>query len=293
MFTFDRLRKLTRPQFNRCATNRTRLLVALSILLAFTLMITIGASTAPNTNAPQAAPQGGIGAGQIVPVVADPAPPPDNGVNSVAVPRQAAPKPATKAPANLEPKVTTTTKSVPVPAKPAPRKLTARDREAISFVKYDWDIIVLAMKETTGTKLSDAQLKQPPIVIVDKASCKQPKTNLLGPKSRTSITYCNGRIELVPKVFLKITDNGKLTATASAFLYHALANTPDRLAKGRSKMTILGCLQGGLVVALKQRKTINSKEGQEVWVVISPNSSGEDLHNGFVGTFMDEGRWTK
>jgi|GEM_PF-5855365 len=274
------------PQkFNLRGKNRTRVLTALACLMALSLVFTVSTSAAQTNNAPAVA-QHSARAKQALPAETNPAPPPEKKGAAPAVPRSTTP--TTAAPATPVP---TTTKRTPAKsttsAKPT---LSKSNKEALGIVDYWWDTFVLAMKKTKGTKLTADQLRKPQVVIVSKASCKQPKSNLLGPKSHKSFTYCDGKLELVPDVFLTITDPGKLRVVASGFLYHALANTPDRLRDGRNNAAVLGCLQGGLVSALLQYQAINSD--QDAWVVISPISSGEDLHNGYIRTLEAEGRWS-
>jgi hypothetical protein len=142
-------------------------------------------------------------------------------------------------------------------------------------------VFVLAINDTDGIKLTKKQLRQPEIVVVNKASCAQRQTTLLGPKSRKSLTYCNGRLEFVPKVFMTITDPGKLRVMASGFLYHAVATAPESQLAGRNRMELLGYLQARLSIALVEYQATVIPE--DSWVVVHPvKSAGDDVNLGYV-----------
>jgi hypothetical protein len=269
--------------------------MVLSGLITLALLLVMSTSTA-RTDAPAAT--SGIGAGQAAPAASEPAPPPDEverapSASHSAVPISKAPTspvPATSKPSAKAKPVAPTSRPTKPLAPVAQPTLSKTDKEALDLVDFWWDVFVIAMKRTEGTKLTTTQLRKPEVVIVSKANCKQPESNRLGPKSRKSFTYCDGKLDLIPNVFMTITELGQLRVVASGFMYHALATTPDSLRDGRNDMAVLGCLQGGLASALLQHNTVTSD--QDVWVVISPDSWGEDLHNGYVGTLEQDGRWS-
>lgn len=270
------------PRLDLHGKNRTRLLVVLAALVTAVLVLVVSASTA-STQAP-ATNNGGTGAGQALPAATDPAPPPDKEAGAPEV-SPSSPAPS-KAPAATKSTVPLTKPATPPASKPA---LSKTDKEALGIVGYWWDTFVLAAKSSKNAKFTTAQLRKPEVVIVSKSSCKQPKTNLLGPKSRTSFTYCNGKLELVPKVFMTITEMGQLRVVASGFLYHAQDVAPDAQRKGGSNDELLGALQARLAIALVDYQATGAYE--DAWVVIQPDrSAGEDVDWGYAAVMESSGR---
>jgi hypothetical protein len=182
----------------------------------------------------------------------------------------------------------------PAPPRPTARVLTAADTEALGYVDFHWDVFMQALQTTNGTKLTAAQLAKPPIVVVDKASCSQPGSNLLGPKSRKALTYCAGQLELVSDVFLTITEPGQRKVVASAFIYHALDHTPAAMRKKmsgvvRNDIQVIGCVQASLSYALVRYQAIT--DATEAWAVMREGTTGGDLHNSYYATIENHGQW--
>ena len=259
-------------------------LVALLVLLTAALVTLVGSGSAATTNPGSG---GGIGAGvAIAPVALDPAPPDSNPA--------AAASPSTQAPQVGQ---VTSTQAPPPPAATSPTTpvLSEQDKKALGIVDYWWDTFTGAFKSTKGTKLTSAQLTKPPVVIVTKASCNQPASNLLGPKSRASFTYCGGKLELVSDVFLTITEDGQLKVVASGFLYHALDATTAAQrkypsGKSRNDTQVLGCLQASLANALLSYQAIDDES--KAWVVMQRGTTGGDLHNSYYATMDNNGVWS-
>lgn len=261
----------------KLTSNHRRVVVGLLATFFVAIMMLLSSGTAATTT-PKG---GGAGAGHgllaATPVAVEPAPPDPTATSAPAVSpspaavkttKQLAPLPAPKAPTKT-------------PAPPTATTLSKESKEAINLVEFWWDTFVLAVKESDGLKLTASQLRQPEVVVVKKATCKQPSTNMLGPKSRTSLTYCNGKLEFVPKVFMTITDPGKVKVVASGFLYHALATAPNEQLAGRSKMELLGYLQARLSYALVDYTATTHPEAS--WVVVHPvGSTHPDVNLGYV-----------
>lgn len=259
-------------------SNTHRRAVVGVLAAAVTAMVLFSSSSSATTT-PKSRPEADKGIAAATPVAVDPVPP-----------DKASPEPAKSEAASPSPKATANSKLAPVPtaktttkapAAPVAPTLSAKDREAKDIAEWWWDVFVIALNKADGLKLTKEQLRQPEIVMVTKASCKQPATNMLGPKSRKSFTYCNGKLEFVPKVFMTITDAGKVNVVASGFLYHALDVAPASQLKGRSKMELLGYLQAQLSLALVAYHATTHPEAS--WAVISPvGSAHPDIDLGYV-----------
>lgn len=256
---------------------RNRLFIAGLLVLAVAFLGLAGSSSIDSTVTPH---PGGVGAGaEVLPAVDDPVPPDKPAATPAATPKATA----------------TSATPVPTATAPATPTLTKADKKALDIVDYHWDVFVLALGESKGTKLTASQLKKPSVIVVAKASCKQHGTNVLGPKSRASLTYCKGKLELVPSVFLTITEPGQLKVVASAFLYHALDTTTAKQRKyetgvSRNDKQVLGCLQGQLSQALERYQAIS--DPAEAWVVLREGSKGGDLHNSYYATYYNNGVWS-
>lgn len=245
-----------------------------AVLAALVLVIVLLASGSNATTTPRHASPSNTSVA-AAPATAEPVPPDPTTrpVKATASPNQEADSARSK----LTPIPTTKSRSVP-PVRPT---LSAQDKEAKDIAEWWWDVFVIALKKADGIKLTNEQLRQPEIVIVTKSSCAQPKSNLLGPKSQKSLTYCRGKLEFVPQVFMTITDPGKLKVVASGFLYHAVDVAPASQLEGRNKQELLGYLQAQLSLALVERTTTSIVE--EAWVVVHPvRSSDERIDLGYV-----------
>jgi hypothetical protein len=254
------------------AHRRGIVVVVAAIFALLMLLLSSGsdATTTPKNQGPQAATS-------VWPAV-EPVPPDTSSPSSTKVEAPPTPKPATS---STQAPLPTPKATAVATLKPTVPILSSKDKEAISILGFWWDTFVIALEKSDGLRFTKEQLRQPRVAIVKKASCKQPATNMLGPKSRTSLTYCGERLDLVPNVFMTITDEGKIKVAASGFLYHAVDVAPASQLKGRSKMELLGYLQAHLSLALVDYQAITHPEAS--WAVVHPVGSGHpDVNLGYV-----------
>ena len=266
------------------STTRRRHYLAASLLgvLAAALAVTLsGPGATQVATATTTANTGGTAAGNTVastPIVTVPAP------TSIAPAAPAlttpAPQPTMAAPATT--------------AAPRPPALSKTDKKAIEYVKFHWEGFVAALQQHNGTRLTKAQLTMPKLVVVPKPGCPPDSRNVLGPKSKKALNYCKGVLQLVPAVFLDISELGQLKVVASAFLYQALAKTtkaqrayPD--GRLRNDTQVLGCLQASLSYSLVANQTIATED--DAWAVMREGTTGGDMHNSYYATLDNNGRW--
>jgi hypothetical protein len=262
----------------RSLSNTHRRAVVAALAVAVAAMVLFSNSSSATTTPKSDRPEAGKGIVAAAPVAVDPVPPDPS---PPATTKSATPSAkTTTAKPSLAP-VPTAKSTSRAPVAPVTPALSAKDKEAKQIAEWWWDVFVIAIKKTDGLKLTSEQLRRPELKVVEKASCTQPATNMLGPKSRKSLTYCQGKLEFVPKVFRTITDEGKVRVVASGFLYHALDTAPASQLKDRSKMELLGYLQARLSLALVEYTATTSPEAS--WAVISPvGSAGEAVDLGYV-----------
>lgn len=260
------------------STHRRGIVVVVAAIFALLMVLLSSgsdATTTPKNRAPHAA-------ASAQPTV-DPVPPDASSPSPTRT--KASPGPELATSSTLAPLPTTKSTAIAT-LKPTVPILSAKDKEAVSILGFWWDTFVIALEKSDGLRFTKEQLRQPQVTVVKKATCKQPTTNMLGPKSRASLTYCDNRLDFVPKVFMTITDEGKLKVAASGFLYHAVDVAPASQLKGRSKMELLGYLQAQLSVALVDYQAITHPEAS--WAVVSPVGSGHpDIDLGYVRGVTD------
>lgn len=189
---------------------------------------------------------------------------------------------------------TTTPSASATQASPATPTLSAADKEALNHVAFHWDVFVLALNATDGTKLKATQLAKPTTVVAANLSGCPPGTeNRLAAAIRAAVAFCGNEVRVVTQVFIALNDSQRRLAVAGAFLYHALAKTTAaqrsfNYNKPRTNAQMIGCLQASLSYAFER---YGGGQPEDVWVVMSNKLNGGDVYSAYNATYDFNGEW--